>query len=294
VANSNQAFYNNTLSACDHGIAIAMGGPNSTLAGLSLYGNDISNFQNWDDNGNSNHHDGIHIWSYNSGDVISTSLVYNNYIHGDFGNNFNAAIYTEAEGFSTNMPTPAYFNNIIVDQDSVTHLGCGEICLDILNAPLVANNTVSAPSGFGSVGISLYYTTSSTLVYNNTIQQVEEAVGLASASFGTASDYNNYYLIGSNGWNFSSTFAAWKTACSCDSHGSNTNPNLNGIYQPTSGSPLIHAGTNLTSLSITALNSDYAGLARPTTGAWDIGAYQYAASASTSSFFSGVLSGVIQ
>jgi hypothetical protein len=47
--------------------------------------------------------------------------------------------------------------------------------------------------------------------------------------------------------------------------------NTNGTLQ--SGSPAIGVGTNLTSLGITALDSDYAGNARPLTGAWTIGAY---------------------
>jgi hypothetical protein len=35
-------------------------------------------------------------------------------------------------------------------------------------------------------------------------------------------------------------------------------------------------GANLTGLGIAALDFDYAGLVRPTIGAWDIGAYEYA------------------
>jgi len=41
-----------------------------------------------------------------------------------------------------------------------------------------------------------------------------------------------------------------------------------GDYRPNAGSPLIGAGANLTSLGIGALNSDYAGSARPAVGAW--------------------------
>ncbi|MDR3559373.1 MAG: choice-of-anchor Q domain-containing protein, partial [Candidatus Pacebacteria bacterium] len=53
------------------------------------------------------------------------------------------------------------------------------------------------------------------------------------------------------------------------------NPNLSASHVPNLDSLLIGAGANLTSLGITALNSDATGAARPATGAWDIGAYQY-------------------
>ena len=45
-------------------------------------------------------------------------------------------------------------------------------------------------------------------------------------------------------------------------------------YDPSSSSPLIGAGTNLTDLSISALDLDFAGNQRPSSGAWDIGAYE--------------------
>lgn len=36
-------------------------------------------------------------------------------------------------------------------------------------------------------------------------------------------------------------------------------------------------GTNLRSLGIAALNLDIAGVARPASGAWDVGAFQFSA-----------------
>ena len=47
-------------------------------------------------------------------------------------------------------------------------------------------------------------------------------------------NYNNYYLISSStGWNYYTTFSAWRAACSCDLESSNTNLNLNTGNQPT-------------------------------------------------------------
>ena len=79
------------------------------------------------------------------------------------------------------------------------------------------------------------------------------------------------------GSSYYSSLASWQAACSCDANTLTSNPlvNSNGTLQ--AGSPAIGAGVNLTSLGITGLNSDANGVARPTSGAWDIGAYQYAA-----------------
>ena len=62
--------------------------------------------------------------------------------------------------------------------------------------------------------------------------------------------------------------------------------NLSGAYKLQAGSPAIGAGVNLTSLGITGLDTDAAGVARPATGAWDIGAYQY--NGASYNVFSGV------
>ena len=48
-----------------------------------------------------------------------------------------------------------------------------------------------------------------------------------------------------------------------------------GNFQLQSGSPARGVGANLTSLGITALDSDIGGNPRPSSGAWDIGAYEY-------------------
>ncbi len=46
-------------------------------------------------------------------------------------------------------------------------------------------------------------------------------------------------------------------------------------YALTSGSPCISAGANLSSLNLPGLNADIQGNPRPTSGPWDIGAYEY-------------------
>jgi hypothetical protein len=85
---------------------------------------------------------------------------------------------------------------------------------------------------------------------------------------------NSIWRTGSN---FYSTLAAWRTASGGDANAQATTGSLNldANYKPLSNSITVGAGANLTSVGITALNSDKAGVARPSTGAWDAGAYQY-------------------
>ena len=80
--------------------------------------------------------------------------------------------------------------------------------------------------------------------------------------------YQHYIASGCDPWLWGggpcygqATFAAWQVASSSDAHGSygqeaNT-VNADGTLQ--AGSPAIGAGLNLTSLNITALDSDAAG-----------------------------------
>ncbi len=254
---NNEAFQNNTLYNCDHGFEVGDGSANDTVINLIISDNDISNFQNWDDFGVNNHHDGIHQFSYNSGDSVVGYQAYNNYIHGDFGANMNAAIYQES---STETTGTLYFNNLIVDSASMSHLGCGEICVLNQNAGIY-NNTIAATTGHGTVCVNVYY--AGDVIKNNTCTSVGEAISVTSAAnyANTAIDYNNYYNIGSNGWNQIGTFQTWQSLCSCDAHGNNNNPNLSAeTYRPTSLSSALAGGISLTSLSITALAADKTGV----------------------------------
>lgn len=269
---NNETFSNNTLYDCDHGLEIGDGGSDS-LTNLIVSGNNISNFQNWDDYGVNNHHDGIHQFAYNSGSVVAGYMVYNNYIHGDFGANFNAAVYQES---STNTTGTYVFNNLIVDQSSAPHLGCGMICLENVGAKIY-NNTIDATTGHGTEGINVYY--ANDVIENNTVSNMGGALAVNSPATyaNTTINFNNYYGIGGSGWNNQGSFSGWQSVCHCDANSSNANPNLSAAYTPTSAStPLIQQGVNLSGLSIPLLNLDMAGMARPAMPTnWGLGAYQY-------------------
>jgi hypothetical protein len=94
------------------------------------------------------------------------------------------------------------------------------------------------------------------------------------------SDYNLWN--GTSGQNFWRTgfqsYATWQAAGRDTNSVLGANPSWVGApgnEHLNTGSPAINAGTNLYSLGIAALYTDRDGIARPSSGPWDIGAFEY-------------------
>ena len=254
---SNIQMYNETVYHVDHGFIVALGGPNITVATVLIHNNTSYDYQNWDDAGNGNHHDGLHTWSYNSGDALNGLQVYANYFHGDPGVGFNAWLYEE--GVALNA---AYFNNKMVDQAGDASAGCGYVCLGDSGgvAMKVLNNTIIGFSTGNGTGINTY--SSGDTIENNTLSTMYKLTS-PEGNTPAAWDYNNYFNGGGCAWDCGTSFPAWQGG-GFDAHGSNGNPNLNGSYQPQASSALlIQQGCNLTNLSIAPLDSDFVGNPRP-------------------------------
>jgi hypothetical protein len=294
AANStNLLVYGNTVSNNDHGVIFGDQGANSTATGSNcsnaIYDNDISNFQPWDDAGDDFHHDGVHAWANNAPGSNYYVCVYSNSLHGDGGYNFNSFIFMESASQSS-----AVFNNILNLTANGQHGSSQCTGTGILGPATgsgtngislgVYNNTVQGWSTSDCEAIGIQEQTSPT-IENNIALTANAATYVASNSGTVAWDYNTYFNIGSGAWHFT-TFSAWQTAGN-DVHGQNANPNLTASFTLNSGSPAIGAATNLTSLGITALDSGAPQtfgasgscgtgcLARPSTGAWDAGAYPF-------------------
>lgn len=67
------------------------------------------------------------------------------------------------------------------------------------------------------------------------------------------------------------------------------NPPTGDFHIASASSKLYGAGANLTSLGVSALNSDYVGIARPSGGAWDAGIYQFSSGAGPSVLLSAAM-----
>ena len=271
-----------------------------SVTGLVIKGNNIYDGFNWANNGNTCHVDGMHLWVNVGGVTMTRTQIYDNWIHGSWGNGVNAFIFVEQQGkYSDGAPWAGteVFNNILEDDSTIGHNGDGGIAISG-NNNIVANNTCN--------GISpcIMWWNANLSAWNNIFYNVYTAYLPQASSGATIATINNNNYSGITNWDSANggnypTLASWQSACSCDSLSSVGNPNLSSgsptlplatqvptNYLPSASSALlIRQGANLTSLGVASLDSDYLGDARPGSGVcsalgnascWDIGAYSFA------------------
>jgi hypothetical protein len=279
---SNVAIYNNRIYNVDHGPTIGDGGNNAVLNGALIYNNTVHDAWMWDDNADQWHHDGVHVFITKGGSSISGLLIYNNYIYGNWGSHWTASIYVEPSANPSYISNFYVFNNVSTagsPADGVWYI-MGNNC-GIYNNTAVGGGLrySSNTSGVGSTGC----TVENNVFTNSLLLSYFRGECVDSSSMLSRSDYNDFYGLPANnamyynGW--LATLAAWTGATGFDSHSIQSNPNLDANGKPLPGSHVIQAGANLTGLGIPALNLDRAGNGRPSTGPWDIGAYQFSSSA---------------
>jgi parallel beta-helix repeat protein len=154
----------------------------------------------------------------------------------------------------------------------------------------VYNNTVYGTLERAGIEVAGMPRTGNTLtnntITNNIISNGTSAFDLyimpanGSSIYNNTSDYNGFYRpsgVLQIRWNLIySTVTAWRTATGQDSHSKNANPNFIGPlgtplgFRLNPGSPLINAGKSLAPTVV----SDFRKAARPTAGAFDIGAFE--------------------
>jgi hypothetical protein len=276
--NSNITISNNTISHCNWGIGV---GQTGTSTGLTITGNNISDAYVWDTSADVFHHNGVMVYGTGSSTTLNNLVIASNYIYGNMGANETGHIFLDPTGNPLgNMPNVLIYNNILVSNSSngpangYITIGHG------ITGAGVYNNTISG-NGQGAYALDVV----GAMVENNVIvgAYTGEEVDQGQASKG--SQYNVFYSLtgGSQSMCYNGTcyptVVTWNSGTGFDPLPPTTtaNPNLTGSYMLGSGSSAIGAGINLTSLGIAGLDTDNAGVSRPATGPWDIGAYQYSA-----------------
>ncbi len=267
---------NNQIYNIDHGIAI--GGPHSgqTLTNVNIYGNNIHDYSNWDTAANVWHHDGVHIWGYNDdgSDPISGINIYDNKFGGCIGKNITSHIFVEGNSGSTS--NVKIYNNTLIDTCSGTD-NDGMINIDD-PGDLVYNNTFIGTAGDTCMGVS---NATNTTFANNVVSGCGTLIWVdKGGSFTSGGLHNNVYAAcsGSNCFAYKGNygaFSSWQSSTGQDASPSTyvSSANLSPAGVPQTGSAVVGKAANLTSLSITSLNSDIVGNPRPTTGSWTAGAY---------------------
>lgn len=294
-------FQNTLVDHCHHIQPNGQGG-------LNIWFNDISNWTDWiwPGTGNGCHTDGI--ISFSNSSTLITPNIYDNYIHGDLGigspTGFIFCTYNGSTGGSSCLA----FNNLLVGtgtmatgNDAVvyvhsnggtpmkyynnTYIG-GAYCTDMdgdSTTHMTWENNICVGNG----------ATTNTWAWH----QESSAQAWATLDF---TNNNDFFSLRSFPWNWNATsyssLANWTSGCktntgggtgTCDDASSTGDPKLSGTWHLQAGSAAISLGANLTSLSITPLNQDGPQTfgvgascgtgckARPSTGAWDAGAFQF-------------------
>lgn len=266
---SNTQIYNNDIYNTDHGVAV--GGYGSyTGAGISIHNNHIHDYANWDTTTDAYHHDGVHLYATNG--ARGVAQVYNNVFGGEPGRCFTSHTFVES-----GMDGSAIFNNVYLAPSQTWNGNFGAIGFGGSNIS-VYNNTLFGQSVSGTYGILMSGTAST--VENNVISGFWADFFWYSPSSSVIMDYNmhaNYNRVGMvNGGNTYASLSAWQTYTSQEVHSlAVASAQLSPTGIPRTGSPVVGAGINLSSLGISALGSNPAGFFRPSTGPWDIGAYDH-------------------
>lgn len=275
----NLTISNNTISRCNWGIAAAStSGP--VISGLTISGNDISDAANWDTALDTFHHNGIFLYASPVGSGYDGAVISGNYIHGSLSECSPNSCATGGVFLAPNQGSitgTLVYNNVFVGAPSTSGPSNGYITG--LGTNGAAYNNTFACNAVGYTALKL--DSSGSTLRNNIIANCPRGIYVNDGTTISASNTNVIYGLSAatsrmrySGADYASV-AAWTAATGFDVDSAVSDPLLSGTFGLLTGSPAIGAGANLTSLGITALNSDKAGVARPTSAAWDIGAYQF-------------------
>jgi hypothetical protein len=283
-------YYDNYIYNMNSGSDLSNNNNGNITAAL-LHNNYYGTTANWDTSGCSGHHNSMHSFAYSN--TNSGVQFYDNTIGGNWGNCPTSQLFFEGSGSVNN--NCSVFNNLFMatyeqENNGIVSITCG-------GTLLFANNTIIGDDQSGDVCLSLNLNSGGTAdVENNIISNCNQIWETNSSASVWGSTFNNNtwggtsssspwaYSCGSGGCTYANSLAQWRAACSCDANStfgaskSYVGVNSNGTLQ--SGSPAIGAGANLTSIGITALDSDIAGNQRSGGSTpWDDGAYNYSSNA---------------
>ena len=304
---ANNRIYGNNVYNIDHGIILTA---NGTVGPMFVYDNHVHDMGNWDAETSSGglpyHHDGIHCFGPENGATYNGLYIYDNRFDGTVGQLApTAQIFLEGNYGSTgDTPCAAVgsqvdvFNNIFGSSDYPTSNGYLETSQP---GGGVYNNTVIGVNNTQNIGSCVGYrqnASGTTVAFqNNLLSTCDFLISGTPTTFTAGSpDYNVYANGGENSFTCNdnyytfSQFASWQSCMGADTHSkASSSADLNSNGSPQSGSPATGAGNNLTSMctgNLTPLCTTYTGppaggaagstttgTTRPTSGAWNAGAY---------------------
>jgi hypothetical protein len=261
-----------------------------SIAGALIHDNKLHDAVAWDDwpSPYNNHHNYVALFNGTGSATMTEIYVYNNEYYGNFG---NGTAMNYVDNNSNGNASVTFFNNYI-HMAAGTGSGGGNgafTCQSESGTGTVTckiyNNTVVGVGTLYAIWLQGPTVTPADIRNNIFSQWYTPWYRTNSASMPDLQDHNAWHVssVGGNGiWkdlsNGYSTLPTWQSHSGLDLNSVLSNPLLNSNGTLQSGSLAISLSTNLTSLcsgNLTALCKDKAGNARPTSGAWDAGAFQY-------------------
>ena len=298
ASDTNIQVADNNIYDINWGFGLARQSSGGTIGPVYMYGNHVHDWGNWDTTSDVFHHNGIYCFT---GGSVSTLphytgiYVYDNVFDGSDSNNGTTMVWPGGSpgGSETTNPacadstTPWYIFNNVFNPTGATP-GDGELyptcCINH-----IYNNTLIAPSS--SSGFLLVSEYGGTLdMANNLFDRADTLVDVdtSTIAFSPAPDYDFFANGGGSAFEcagthgFPSGFTNWQSCSHGDSHGTAYSGTftLNSDGSLPSGSPALGAAENLTSTcngqpnpGLGALCENINGTARPSSGAWNAGAY---------------------
>jgi hypothetical protein len=306
----NIEIYNNDIGNADHNYAAAP-------IHAYIHDNHFHDWGIWDDTtgGNRYHHDGFHCFAESTAGAAQALYIYNNLFDGSLGHvGMTGFVFLEGNTSGTRCFVPGapgsyQFNNVMVSASSSGNMGVIGNASGALQGGGQFNNTLVSFSSTNNTNSGSYFILSnSSLAVNNAFSTMGQffnsgtsttysVPSLLSSILSNPIDHNfgenctGYTCFSADGNDGS--LAGWR-AKGHDLHGgyslsgtgylklsSSCVVGMVGVNcAPTSGSPLINAGANLTPLckgqpipGMGALCFDITGNPRPSSGAWTVGAY---------------------
>jgi hypothetical protein len=249
---------------------IGSGNTGATLNGFTFTNNDLSNMALWDAPADANHHEFLHLWAVHTNSSITNATIAGNYFHGTLGQTMTAETFIEC---TPGTCTVDYYNNLISMDDSSSDIftGAGGNGMTECKGAtcFYYNNTFISTVGHGSsANNAMHFESNAHFTSQNNI--CLDVYGCLANGGGTQTLYDSMNCYG------------LASSCTGATNLETGDPNLDSGLKPLSGSAALGNAANLTSRSISGLDSDRAGTARPSSGAWVIGAYQNASGTTSS------------
>lgn len=274
------------IADCDiklvsNGIKPGCANGTSSLLDAQVLRNVIDGLGMWSDaaNGAGHHHnDGIQLILGSPGSKARRTVIAYNKLGPDFGTNGHttSAIFCEDDSEETYVYNnlvlcdPGHWtSNPLIQAGQTTGWTGGE------GPGLIANNTIIGYGGIGS-GIAAEHHS----VSNNVIYAVATIFNRPAGTTGTQ-DYNVIYSVSGDTdgqyYNRTVTYSRfngstpnWQVTEGLDANSIISNPLVNSDGTLQAGSPAINFGVNLSAV----FTDDFYGTNRPSSGAWNAGAFQ--------------------